>query len=148
MTDKPLADNVVDFPISAEERARRLQVEVERLARLPLVEWMLYLDDVAKKYGIDPAKLKAMVEGVIKMNEKKAREDKAEDRQREQRAEKQRTAARRDEERRHREQQRAQEKADKEAEKRQRLPAGPAETKKSLNRWPRRAGNVTKLEVT
>ena len=28
------------------------------------------------------------------------------------------------------------------------LPAGPAETKKSLNRWSRRAGNVTKLEVT
>src|SRR5215831_9442208 len=74
-------DKVVDFP-NSEERARRLKVEVERLARLPLVEWMFYLDDTAKKHGIASAKLKAMIEGVIKAAEKKEREDQAEDRQR------------------------------------------------------------------
>jgi hypothetical protein len=67
---------------SSEERARRLAVEVERLARLPLVEWMFYVEtgDVAKKHDIEPAKLKAMVEAVIRDNEKKAREAKADDR--------------------------------------------------------------------
>src|SRR6476620_7459696 len=40
---------VVDFPNAEvapeEEHARRLRVEVERLARLPMVEWMFYLGD-------------------------------------------------------------------------------------------------------
>jgi hypothetical protein len=66
--------------VSSEEQARRLGAEVERLARLPLVEWMFYTGDVAKKYDIEPAKLKAMVEAVIRTNEKKAREAKADDR--------------------------------------------------------------------
>src|SRR5262245_50213499 len=122
MTDKPLADNVVGFPISAEERARRLRDEVERLAGQSPTEWRYYLEqgEIAKKHGVETAALKEMIEATVRAAEKKAREDKAEDRQREQRAEKQRTAARRDEERRHREQERAQQKADKEAEKRQR----------------------------
>ena len=116
-------DKVVDFP-NSEERARRLKVEVERLARLPLVEWMFYLDDTAKKYGIASAKLKAMIEGVIKAAEKKAREDQAEDRQREQRVERQQTATRREQERaserQQREQRREQQRADREARERQR----------------------------
>jgi hypothetical protein len=109
-----------DFPISAEERARRLRVEVERLARLPTVEWMFYVESggVAEKYGIERAKLKAMIEATIRTDEKKAREGKAEDQRREQRAEKQQTAARREQKRQEREQQRLQQKADKEAEKR------------------------------
>jgi hypothetical protein len=65
---------------SLEEQARRLGVEVERLARLPLFEWPLYLDETAKRHDITPAQLKAMVEATIKANEKKAREAKADDR--------------------------------------------------------------------
>jgi hypothetical protein len=68
--------------VSSEERARRLGVEVERLARLPVVEWQFYVatGDIAKKFDITPAALKAMVEAVIRENEKRAREAKADDR--------------------------------------------------------------------
>jgi hypothetical protein len=79
---------VVGFP-NSEERARRLRIEVERLARQPTVEWMYYVEcgDNAEKHGIDKAKLKQMVEAVIKENEKKAREFKADDRRERQRIE-------------------------------------------------------------
>jgi hypothetical protein len=110
------ADKVVQLHATtevAEERARRLGVEVERLARLPTVEWILYLEDTAKKYGVTSAQLKQMVEKTIKAAEKKRLEDKAENRQREQRVDRQRTAAQR-------EQRRAQKEANKKAEKRQR----------------------------
>jgi len=110
-------DNVVGFPSAEEERARRLKVEVERLASLPPVEWMLYLDDTAKKYGIEPAKLKAMIEATIKAAEKKAREDKAEDRQRDR--DQQRTSERQQRAS-ERQQQREQQRADREARERQR----------------------------
>jgi hypothetical protein len=46
------SNKVIGFPtgeLPPEERARRLTVEVERLAGLPVVEWMFYLPDVAKK---------------------------------------------------------------------------------------------------
>jgi putative DNA primase/helicase len=107
-------DKIVDFPKAApEEQARRLQIEVERLARQSPKEWMFWLDGVAEKHGVERADLKAMIEATIKANEKKAREDKAEDRQREKRAEKQRSTAKR-------EQERKQKEADKEAERQQR----------------------------
>jgi hypothetical protein len=112
-------DNVVDFP-NTEERARRLKAEVERLARQSPAEWLFWLDDSAKKHGIEPGKLKAMIEATIKAAERKARAEKAEERQREQRAEKKRTSERREQERQQREQRRTQIEADKEAEKRQR----------------------------
>jgi len=108
-------DRVVDFPVPPEERARRLRAEFERLARQSPAEWLFWLNDSAKKHGIE-RELRVMVEATIKANEKKAREDKAENQRREQRAEKQRASARREEER----QQRAQEKADKDAERKQR----------------------------
>jgi hypothetical protein len=80
--------------VSPEERARRLGVEVERLAKLPPFEWMLYLDDVAKKHSVESSKLKQMIEATIKVNEKKAADDrrevrraKADDRREKQRAE-------------------------------------------------------------
>jgi hypothetical protein len=116
---------VVDFPNAEvapdEEHARRLRVEVERLARLPVVEWMYYLVDVAKTHGIEPGKLKAMVEATVRASAKKAGQEQAEQRRREQRAEQQRaTDARREDERKRREQQREQERAEKEAEKKQR----------------------------
>jgi len=84
---------------SPEERARRLRGEVDRLASLPVVEWMFYLEGVAEKYGVSRADLKAMVEATIRANEKKAREDKAEDRQRIQRVEKDEVTAKRELER-------------------------------------------------
>ena len=99
------ADRIVEFrppsieSESAADRASRLKTEVERLSRLPTVEWMFYLDDTATKYGIESAKLKAIVEAVIKETEKKAREDRGELRRREDRAEKQRTTAKRESER-------------------------------------------------
>jgi putative DNA primase/helicase len=116
--------NVVGFPGPEEERARCLKIEVERLARLPLIEWMFYLDDTAKKHGLTSAKLKTMVEGVIKAAEKKVREAKAEDQKREQRAERKQATERREErrasERQQREERREQERADREARARQR----------------------------
>jgi len=84
-------NKVVALPVSAEEHARRLKGEVERLARLPTVEWMFYLDGTAKKHGIERGKLKQMIEAVIKETEKKAKEERGELRRREDRAERQRT---------------------------------------------------------
>ena len=52
-------EKIVEFPkpeeVTPEERARRLRIEVERLARLPTVEWMYYVESVgyAEKYGTD-----------------------------------------------------------------------------------------------
>ena len=102
---------------SPEDSARRLGVEVERLARLPLFEWPLYLDETAKRYDITPAQLKTMVEATIKVNEKKAREDKAEDRKRIQRVGKDKVAAQRELAREQAEQKREQEQVDKDAER-------------------------------
>jgi putative DNA primase/helicase len=105
--------------VSDEERARRLRVEVERLAGLPVSEWMFWLDSVAKERGIEPAKLKQMIEAQVRENEKKKREAKAEEQRREQQIEKQKNSAQREEERKRRQQDREQERADKEAAKKE-----------------------------
>jgi putative DNA primase/helicase len=91
---------VVEFP-NSDERARRLRIEIDRLARLPTVEWMYYVESggYAEKHDINKTKLKAMVEAVIKENEKKKREDRGELRRREDRAEKQTNTAKRESER-------------------------------------------------
>ena len=80
---------IIDSAISLEERARRLQTEVERLARLPVVEWRFYLEqgDIPAKYGIASVKLKEMIEAVIAADGKKAREAKADDRREKREAE-------------------------------------------------------------
>ena len=93
---------IVLFPTPDEERARRLKVEVERLARLSTTEWIYYVESpgYAEKYGVDKATLKTMVEIVVKEIEKKAREDRGEARRREDRVERRREVAKRDEERR------------------------------------------------
>ena len=80
--DKIIQLHTMPPEVSLEERARKLTVEVERLARLPTTEWLYYLEsgDTARKYGIEPGKLKQMVEAAIKANEKTAREAKADDR--------------------------------------------------------------------
>jgi hypothetical protein len=118
MADNPskheTAQVVVGFP-NAEERARRLRVEVDGLARKPTVEWMYYVESCgyAEKHGIDKAKLKQMVEAVIEENEKKAREDRGELRRRE----KQESTAKRDEERKQERKEREEERKEREAKK-------------------------------
>jgi hypothetical protein len=76
-------DNIVNFPakpaeeaVPPEERARRLKVEVDRLASLPVLEWMLYLEETAKKHGISQTKLRQMITAAINRveREKSARE--------------------------------------------------------------------------
>jgi hypothetical protein len=113
---------IVDFPkpeLSPEEHARRLRIEVERLARLPRVEWMYYVesDGYAEKYGITKATLKQMIEAVIKENEKKAREDRGELRRREKREEKQKSTAKRESERKEHEAKKEAERKEREARK-------------------------------
>jgi len=76
-----MKDKVIEFPKLAEERARKLRAEVERLSRLPPVEWMFYLPDVATKHAVDAGELKKMVEATIAATEKQRREDKAEHRE-------------------------------------------------------------------
>jgi hypothetical protein len=115
-------DKVVLFrptEITPEERARRLKNEVERLTRLPTVEWRFYAsqEDHAQQYGVTPAGLRELVESVIKENEKKALKDEAEDRRREERAEKQQATVQREQKR---EQERAEKEARKEDERKQR----------------------------
>jgi hypothetical protein len=80
---------IVQFPteISPEERARRLGVEVERLAKLPPFEWLMYLPDVATKYGLEPDQLKEIIKATIRENDKRVREAKADDRREKQRVE-------------------------------------------------------------
>ena len=108
---------IAEFPkaeIVPEERARRLKMEVERLASLPVVERLFYVEceDVAEKHGVSRDVMKAMVEAQIKANEKRAREDRAENHRSEQRVEKAQTKARREEERARREQARAEKEAE------------------------------------
>jgi hypothetical protein len=108
---------IVEFPkaeLPPEERTCRLKIEVERLARLPTVEWLFYVEcgDVAEKHGVSRAAMKAMVEATIRENERKAREDKAEDRQRIRRVEKDKVTAQRELAREQAKQKREQEQAD------------------------------------
>jgi hypothetical protein len=78
--------------LTGEERARRLKVEVDRLARLPTVEWMFYLEteDYSARFGVDNVAVKKMVEAVVKALEKQTREDKADQRYEQRRAEQER----------------------------------------------------------
>jgi hypothetical protein len=125
-------DRIVPFPgpepVPDEERARRLKNEVERLARLSPGEYLLYLDDTAKRYGVDKAVLREMIETVIREIDKKRQEDRGELRRREVHDEKRRDAAERETdrkadraadraERRERERDRARERRDREAAK-------------------------------
>jgi len=92
-TENP--SKVVAFP-DAEERARRLRIEVERLSRMSTVEWMYYVEtENYEKYGVDKAALKKMVEAVIKEAEKKQRDAQAELRRTEARAERKQDRAER-----------------------------------------------------
>jgi putative DNA primase/helicase len=63
--------------------------EVERLARLPEVEWRFYLttENYAARFGVDNDEVGRMVAAVVKTAEKKAREDKADERYEQRRTE-------------------------------------------------------------
>jgi hypothetical protein len=102
MTDIPPKNGtaqVVEFPKGEDERARRLLALVKWRSEQSKSEWVLYLDDDARKHEIEPGKLKAMIEAAVEEREKKAREDRDEL----QRAEKQRATARRESERKQKE---------------------------------------------
>jgi hypothetical protein len=57
------------------------------LARLPPFEWLLYLDETAKRHEVAPTRLKQMIEATIRANEKKALEAKGDDRREKRQAE-------------------------------------------------------------
>jgi hypothetical protein len=103
---------------SAADRDSRLRTLVAQRARQPAFERVLYLDDDAKKHNIPPAKLKELIDAVVKENEKKARETKVEQEKREQRVEKKQQRA---SELQERKEEREQERADREARERQRV---------------------------
>jgi Protein of unknown function (DUF3631) len=130
-------EQIVEFPkaeIVPEERARRLKIEVERLASLPVVERLFYIEceDVAEKHGLSRDVMKAMVEAQIKANEKRAREDRAENHRSEQRVEKAQTKARREEERARREQERADKEAERARKEAERIEREQEERRKKL----------------
>jgi putative DNA primase/helicase len=106
-------EKVVSLP------ARRLQSEVERLARLPTAEWMFYAgrEDHAALFDVTPAQLTEMVEAVLKEKRQREREAKVEEQRREQRAG---AAAEREQERKRREQERERDRAEKAAAKKER----------------------------
>jgi hypothetical protein len=75
MSDNP---KIVEFPkaeVSTEEHARRLKLEVDRLASLPHVEWLYYVEctDIAEKYDLSRPVLRKMVEAAINAQEKSGR---------------------------------------------------------------------------
>jgi hypothetical protein len=123
MTDHPIKNSdaqVVSFPNTSNtenESARRLKQEVERLAALPTVEWIYYIesDGYAARFDVDKATLRRMVEATIKEREKKAHEAKADDRRAEQKQERDDRRSRQEQERARKEAERVQERAGKEA---------------------------------
>jgi hypothetical protein len=109
---------------NAAERDSRLRTLVAQRARQPAFERVLYLEDDAKKHNILSAKLKELIDAVVKENEKKARETKVEHEKREHRVEKKQITARREQrrerERQEREERREQERQEREQEREER----------------------------
>jgi hypothetical protein len=134
------ANKVVLFPSSEpseneEERARRLKVEVERLARLPTVEWLFYIASAgyAERFGVDGATLKRMIEAVIKEIEKARRDEAALLQRREKQAEQARSRA---EQQTHRDAERREKAADKAAAKAEKAAQGKLEAFASIVELP------------
>src|ERR1700730_7688649 len=97
MTDEK---RVIDFPrseVSEEERARRVMVEVDRLARLSPGEWKLWFKDSAQTFDIAPEMLRDLVETKLKDIKAAAHAAEIEKRRQEDRAERQRHSAEREE---------------------------------------------------
>ena len=113
------SEKVVEFPkpeISAEEKARRVMAEAERLSHQSEVEWRFWLDGSAELLGIPAPKLAELVKAKIKEREKA----KAEAQRQEKRFEKKRTEVQREEKRKWLEQEREQERISKEAKRQER----------------------------
>jgi hypothetical protein len=72
-------ENVVDFPVSPEERQRRLMVEVHRLADLATLDWTFQLQhraaEFTERFGQSPAEMKALILARLKDIEKAKTED-------------------------------------------------------------------------
>jgi Protein of unknown function (DUF3631) len=109
--------NDINFSEPEDERARRLRVLIETRARQGDWEWPLYIEEDARKYGIERAELQKLIKAKAKEIETKRREEQAierkheqtqrEDQRREQdREEREEREARRREEREEREEQR------------------------------------------
>ena len=82
-------DNVVAFAAkdAEAEKARKVMVEVKRLAGLATADWRYQVQHrSAKLLGIEPAELQKLVEAEIKDRDKAAKKVELEDRRREQRA--------------------------------------------------------------
>jgi hypothetical protein len=116
-----MSDTVLPFP-TPEERARRLQIEVERIAQLSMIErmYLVSLDGYAERFGTDSATLKKMIDAVVQETEKKKKTEQAEQRRAEDHAEKQRDRTALREQREQKQREDAAEKAAKKAEKRER----------------------------
>jgi hypothetical protein len=92
----PPSAQVID--LGAEKRARGLRDLVERRARQPVIEWLFYLEEDAKKFSIEQDELRKLIETVIKDNEKRATEERREQRE----GERKEQTAQRDDERKRR----------------------------------------------
>jgi hypothetical protein len=79
-----------DLKVSDEEKARRVMVEVTRLANLTPGEWKLWYRRSAEQLDMTPEELADLVEALIKDREQKTREKRAEEKLQEDRAERQR----------------------------------------------------------
>ena len=77
---------VVQFPLSEEERVRRIMVEVTRLASLAPGEWKLWYRRSAERVGVEPDKLAELIQAQIEAHEQQVRKEQAEKRLTEDRA--------------------------------------------------------------
>jgi hypothetical protein len=109
-----ISDKIVEFPkteISDDEKARRIAIEVDRLAAQPTVEWRWACKSRASLFGITPEELREFVEAKLRDIKAAERAAEAAKRRQEERAEKQRRSAERDESRKREKEQRDIEKA-------------------------------------
>jgi hypothetical protein len=86
MSDTPPKPTVVQFPLSEDERVRRIMLEVTRLASLAPGEWKLWYRRSAERVGIEPDKLAELIEAQIEAREQQVRKEQAEKRLTEDRA--------------------------------------------------------------
>lgn len=92
-----MPEKIVDFPqqpsppITDEEKAKRVTAEVERLSRLPEVEWRFWVKrSSAERLGIPPEELRQLVEVRLREVAKTKRKAEAETRRQDRRIERQR----------------------------------------------------------
>jgi hypothetical protein len=77
----PFSSKPAEF--SAEEKARRVRAEAERLAGLAEVDWKYQLKERANHFGVEESILRQMVVALVRDREKQAQREKAEEQRRE-----------------------------------------------------------------